>query len=181
MWPSAWPAGPAGDLARGLAQVFVSRSCSHCGLVKLRATSKGGTWVPERKQLSCSAAGVGKGFLFLGAISHFGSVIVQTCACLRSSAKVLCGLTLLVWHRVSWLRRCKTSGQNQGKRQVCSLSLHGVRQPVLQVWICVFFSPSPWDFPFPGFSSCWCGCAPLLQCQAVRALSAEPRQQPRHN
>lgn len=42
--------------------------------------------------------------------------------------------TLLVWHRTSWLHHCKTSGQNQGKRQVCSLSLHGVGQPVLQVW-----------------------------------------------
>lgn len=47
--------------------------------------------VPERKQLSCSAARVGTGFLVLRAISHFGSAVVQTCACLESSAKVLCG------------------------------------------------------------------------------------------
>lgn len=47
--------------------------------------------VPERKQLSCSAAGVGKGFLVLRAIARFGSVAVQTCACLESSAKVLYG------------------------------------------------------------------------------------------
>lgn len=46
-------------------------------------------------------------------------------------------LTLLVWHRASWLRHRETSGQNQEKRQACSLSLHGVGQPVLQVWVCV--------------------------------------------
>lgn len=43
------------------------------------------------------------------------------------------------------------------------------------VFGCVFFFPlSPWDFSLPGFSSCCLCCAPLLQRQAVRALSTEP-------
>lgn len=57
----------------------------------LRVTSEGWTPALERKQLSCSAAGLGKGFLVLGVISHSGHAVVQTCACLESNAKILCG------------------------------------------------------------------------------------------
>lgn len=106
------------------------------------------------------------------AVSHFGSAVVQTCAVWRAVPRSCVGLTLLVWHRVSWLHHHKTSGQNQGKRQVWFLSLHGVGQSVLQVWVCWFFS-FPWEFPFPGFSSCCVWLRTLLWCQAVCALGAE--------
>lgn len=52
---------------------------------------KGWTPVSERKQLSCSAAGVGKGFPVLSVISHSGNSVVQTCACLENNAKILRG------------------------------------------------------------------------------------------
>lgn len=101
------------------------------------------------KLLSCSA-GLGRGFPFLRAVSHFGNAR----ALQEGSAKgPTLELTLPGWHRASWLCDCNKTSHNQCRKKKTNsfvfLSLHGVGL--------IFFFPLLWDFHSEGFVAALCG------------------------